>query len=90
MILSLRSVHCQRCVETVATSRCRACGARVCPAHRWSTGNPRDGYYCVDRLCTPVENFESAQPDPHKSATGRYTALAFLAAIMVLVYFAKG
>jgi len=44
---------CHICRETRAVGVCQVCGTHVCPLHRWSTGDPKDGYYCVDSWCAP-------------------------------------
>jgi hypothetical protein len=96
--------HCHACVETFAIRRCRNCGDAICAAHRWSTGDPKDGYYCVDSLCVPVDNLEVilAPPwDPTNDPTLRpppkpqrpwAPVLAFVAVAVftVLAYWAKG
>lgn len=45
---------CDNCREKQSLATCQVCGSWVCPAHRWSTGRPSDGYYCVDSWCAPV------------------------------------
>lgn len=45
---------CQTCGDPNAAA-CMVCGTFVCPGHRWSTGNPKDGYYCVDSWCIPKQ-----------------------------------
>lgn len=104
MVSLVAAARCHLCVETIRLESCKNCGALLCGAHRWSTGNPRDGYYCVDSLCAPVDNLEVtlAPPwGPTKDPTLRpprparppwTTGLAFVAVAVVamLAYWAKG
>lgn len=46
---------CQLCREKQGLAICQVCGAHVCASHRWSTGDPKDGYYCVDSWCIPKQ-----------------------------------
>lgn len=103
MTLPTTKPRCHLCVETLSVAPCEGCGALLCPAHRWSTGNPQDGYYCVNAMCPPVDNRvpQSVPPETPAAAATPYlsspaglasnaAAVALLTAILVLAYLAKG
>lgn len=62
--------QCQECRDDHGIASCRLCKAWVCAAHRWSTGRPEDGYYCV-RQCRPAPSVVRSMPSRSKENLGR-------------------
>lgn len=99
----LTKQRCHSCAETHQVAPCRVCGVSICPAHRWSTGDPKRGFYCVDSFCVPVHGdalsvrpwVDHALPRPQEEVQSAFTTIvvillgvAIAVTIMVLTHWA--